>query len=392
MFSPFAGGIRARHTISALAAAVPGNSAHGVITLQAGVLTLYTRCRIEECDQCTRMGVKNRPLYLSVRASLLGTLSSRAVPTERLLVSDLATLRSALLSPWGAPAGRLLVQVYRDDVGRLHSQAGRCYRTQVAPSPVFVPLSEIAAVGTVLCSSCLGEWSLLSRLGMYGNPVVRAILSAQTTATRLKSAGKLRASTSASAVQRRLTDLVSLRAELEKASAGLGAHNLAPKYQDLSALLDELVERLDGTVERLKVHARSDAARAQLEERVHRQLLPAKYRGTTLRLADQEVLVGVSPTPRVGGVAGDVISALVDLYAVRRDTVTVLRAPGWVFAFLLQQLCPKPSVSRHLVVSAALPDNPALVETAAALWDPDGEAALVCLTAALDAARMILPE
>lgn len=261
-----------------------------------------------------------------------------------------------------------------------HVRRGAFVEAERPPVPEHVKrdvaLSEF--VDAELCTSC--KYHFLGwRSGWYQLTPVASALAHQRGTTRLASMLKISSSTTASAIQKRQRDIPGLVREAEE---WIGAKGVPVAVKEA---LEELVRDLAAAEDSLRAAATGDDARLKVERKLKAVMLPKRFAGQDVALDASPLMIGISPVPHR---PNHQVAAALEAYAIRKDKVAVLVAPAFVYAFLLQQLFPKSS-SSTLVVSTVAPEDPLVRETAAGLWDPEGEGALACMQATIDAARAL---
>lgn len=204
------------------------------------------------------------------------------------------------------------------------------------------------------------------------------ILEIETLRERLKTLTNITEKTSAGAIQKRITDVV----HHKRSVASLLKVTAQP---ELVATLEDLERQCDKATDVLRQTAKGDDSRAKLESKIKADMVPKVYRTQNIQLDGSIHLVGIYPTPVR---ANPNIKAILDAYALKREKMTVLKAPAFIYAYLLQQLYPKSS-GTTLVVSTPAPEDEALCETIAGIWDPAGEGALACMEAAVQTAQAL---
>lgn len=246
---------------------------------------------------------------------------------------------------------------------------------------VSVTLADLPAFPGNSCSTCemyffenWGKYNLYEKL-----PVADLIVCLETALTRVKAIGRINEKTTASAVSGRLSEMERLRMDLERLEPRASAH---------PAMLQRITEGLAlwGTAkEALSSYAKGDDVKAKLEKKIMLDMVPSRYRDQDITLDKSPHLIGISPT---GGWHGGNISAIFDAYALRSGKVTVLKAPAYIYSYLLQQLYPK-STGNTLVISTPAPEDDDLCEVIANIWDPEGEGALACLQKTVLSAQIL---
>jgi hypothetical protein len=288
------------------------------------------------------------------------------------------------------------------------SDLRKLVQSELAPLVAGVELDvEEDEDGVVhLCSSGLKPWCAKA-LGSYGGP-----------SWRRRSAGASEVATGCEACVRNdsneghkgslavLADLVGARASLVSMAVveeGTSAATLARRrkaaervvstYEPVPAGLpvaaraaaSDLVEAARDVLEVLAVASTSDAVREKALEVVRTKVSPARWAGT-FELDDTAMVIGVCPVPEW---ATNELKAVFDALGVRREkSLVVLEAPAYVVTFLVGRLRSRPD-DLVMVQSCPAPEDKDLLETAAMLWDPFGEGALVGLKECLRAAQAL---
>lgn len=266
----------------------------------------------------------------------------------------------------------------------------------------LIPMTSI--INKEVCNTCLREISDYNYGAYHSNssnykdeiwsdPNYQKLKTLLKTEASLKKVHKLPKEPNSSLVKKRLDESKSL---LEEAQKIIDAPGLKKVSKEHTALYEEIADNLLKLGEEahtsLSKFLRSDENRNKLAEKVQKELVPKNFHNQEFALDSSMKLIGISPgISSAGGygVSGNLVASIVELFAVRNDTETVLYAPAYFYTYLFSELFAKNKNYGRLVVPAEITDDEILVEVAASLWAPRSENAHACLSQSVASAELL---
>lgn len=194
-----------------------------------------------------------------------------------------------------------------------------------------------------------------------------------------RSALKVNSKTSASALRKRYNEHSETLSHLKKQLQG---RDLPAEYRNF---IGDCISELETIIEKLNALSTDDDAKAKLELKVQEFLVPAKYREQRFELDSEPKLIGIHPAPAYGSIRGGnnastLVDSIINIFGIRNDQSVVLYAPAYFYSYLLGVL--HFGKNNILVVSAKPPATEDERKLQAALWSPEAENALACLSKA----------
>lgn len=160
---------------------------------------------------------------------------------------------------------------------------------------------------------------------------------------------------------------------------------------DLHELFEDLENKYVKVKAALEQSTRGDSIRERTETIIKKALVPAALRGSPGVLDEKEILIAICPNPEnlhyTAKTVGHVKTVL-GLYSVRSDDGgMILKAPAYVARYLQDILPGWDRIYTFLIMTAPVPEDASVLETAVELWDPTPKATFLSLAAAVEAAE-----